>query len=139
MCLVEGQMKKRYLLTIFIALLILAGCDFLKTSKPETKVKLMIQLWNYDSRSYEIFVNNNKYVTMPGKDPGKFFYCAHFTMYVYMRDTYQLEIKNAGYVYDAISFTPAEDAISLEGGVYGDDAEYGTSFDIKNGHLSFTD
>jgi hypothetical protein len=132
-------MKRCLLLITFILILFSAGCDLPETTKPETGVSLMIQLWNYDSMSYEIFVNDTKYVTMPGRDPGTFFYCAHFTMYVYMRDTYQLEIKNAGYVYDAISFTPADDAVSLRGGTYGDVAEYGISFDIKNAHLYFSD
>lgn len=135
----EGNMKKRVLFTIFIFLFLLVSCDPTKTKESITKVKLMIQLWNYDSISYEVYVNNTKYVTMPGKEPDTFFYCAHFTMYVYLNDTYQLEIKNAGFVFDAISFTPAEDAIFLEGGVYGDVAEHRISFDIKNGHLSFTD
>lgn len=127
-------MKKRRLCFILIVLLILAACDIFDTEKPISQVKLMIQLWNYDTMSYEVYVNDIKQVTMPGKETGTIFYGAHFTMYVYMSNTYQLEIKNAGYVYDAISFTPGEDANSLTG-AYADVAEYGIGFDIKNGHL----
>lgn len=134
MCLVEGQMKKRYLLTVFIVFSILVACDPPTTSKPNSQVKLLIDVGNFDDIAYEIFVNDAKKCSISAHDFG------YFRMYVYLPNTYQLEIKNAGYLYDAISFTPAEDAEQMQPGwVHYSLAEYYLGIWIRDGKLSFGD
>ena len=134
MCLVEGQMKKRYLLTVFIVFSILVACDLPTTSKPNSQVKLLIDVGNFDDIAYEIFVNDAKKCSISAHDFG------YFRMYVYLPNTYQLEIKNAGYLYDAISFTPAEDAEQMQPGwVHYGLAEYYLGIWIRDGKLSFGD
>jgi hypothetical protein len=130
-------MKRQFLFAFFVPVFLLGACDLPTTPETPSTVRLMIHLWNYDLTAYEVFVNDTKHVTVPGRDPDTFFKSGYFTMNAKMNSTYQLEIKNAGYVYDAISFSVADDAVRIEpGGPYSSAAEYAISIDIKNGRLS---
>ncbi|MFB0562980.1 MAG: hypothetical protein ACETWM_17415 [Candidatus Lokiarchaeia archaeon] len=127
-------MKKRRLYIIFVVLLILVACDLSDTEKTISQVKLMIDVANIDDIAYEIFVNSAKQCSISADSFG------YFMMYVYLHDTYQLEIKNAGYLYDTISFTPAEDAEQMQPdwSHYGE-ADYWLGILIREGKLSFKD
>ena len=126
---------RNFLLFLFsFIFLAQATCNSPASNDIPSNVRLLIDMTNFDDVAYEIFVNSEKKCSISAYKFG------YFIIRVLMQNTYQLEIKNGGYLFDAISFKPERDAEQMqEGWVNYEKVEYYLGIKINGGKLFFKD